>query len=150
MTTRTPHAATMLVSTFMLTAALSAAACGDSSPTTPTTTPPTPTPTMLAVFADPGSSFSTSDVRDAQDRIVRFDTPSNSLVWSADGRMFTGYPVMDTYYVRADKFFQIRFGSQNGEKRAYFTEAGRGTLCAVQVVGSALVITATDLPVPSS
>jgi hypothetical protein len=105
---------------------------------------------MLAVFADPGSSFSTSDVRDAQDRIVRFDTPSNSLVWSADGRMFNGYPVLDTYYIRTDKFFQIRFGTQNGEKRAYFTEAGRGTLCTIQVAGSGLVITATDLPVPSS
>ena len=30
----------------------------------------------------------------------------------------------------------------------YFTEAGRGTLCDIAVVGGALVISATDEPVP--
>jgi hypothetical protein len=105
---------------------------------------------MLAVFKDPASSFSTSDVRDGQGRVVRFDIPTSSLVWTADGRMFTGYPVLDTHYIRADKFFQVRFGTNNGEQRAYFTEAGRGTLCDIQVVGAGVVITATDLPVPKS
>ena len=105
---------------------------------------------MLAVFKDPASSFSTSDVRDGQGRVVRFDIPTNSLVWTADGRMFTGYPVLDTYYIRADKFFQVRFGTNNGEQRAYFTEAGRGTLCDIQAVGSGVVITPTDLPVPKT
>ena len=160
MTTTTRHAAPPLMIMFMLTAVLSAGACGGggSTPTAPTAanpttpTPPTPpaTPTMLAVFKDPASSFSTSDVRDAQGRVVRFDIPTNSLVWTADGRMFTGYPVLDTYYIRLDKFFQVRFGTNNGEQRAYFTEAGRGTLCDIQVVGSGVVITATDLPVPKT
>ena len=157
--TTTQHAATPLMSMFMLTAVLSAGACGGggSSPTAPSPTAassPNPTapatPTMLAVFKDPASSFSTSDVRDAQGRVVRFDVPTNSLVWTADGRMFTGFPVLDTNYIRADKFFQVRFGTNNGEQRAYFTEAGRGTLCDIQVVGAGVVITATDLPVPKS
>ena len=64
--------------------------------------------------------------------------------------MFTGFPVLDTYFVRSDKFFQVRFGTSNGERRAYFTEAGRGTLCNVQVVGTGVSITPTDLPVPNS
>ena len=158
--TTTRHAATPLMSMVLLTAVLGAGACGGggSSPTAPSaptaTAAPTPTtpatPTMLAVFKDPASSFSTSDVRDAQGRVVRFDIPTNSLVWTADGRMFTGYPVLDTYYIRNDKFFQVRFGTKNGEQRAYFTEAGRGTLCDIQAVGSGVVITPTDLPVPKT
>ena len=158
--TTSRHAATPLMSMFMLTAVLSAGACGGggSSPTAPSAptaqsapnpTPPA-TPTMLAVFKDPASPFSTSDVRDGQGRVVRFDIPTNSLVWTADGRMFTGYPVLDTHYIRADKFFQVRFGTNNGEQRAYFTEAGRGTLCDIQAVGTGVVITPTDLPVPKT
>ena len=130
-------------------------ACGGgSSSSSPATTPsptPTPTPTpVLAVFMDPTSSFSTSDVRDVQDQIVRFDTASSSLVWALDGRTFTGFPVLDTYYIRADKFFQVRFGTKNGERRAYFTEAVRGTICDIEVVGGTLSITPTDVTVPAS
>ena len=50
-------------------------------------------PLVLAVFRDPASAFSTIDVRDVQDQIVRFDTVANSLIWAADGRSFPGYPV---------------------------------------------------------
>lgn len=69
-----------------------AAACGgsDSTPTTPTTpTPPPLTQVQLAVFSDPESNFTTSDVRDVQGQIVRFDITSSSLIWAADGRSST-------------------------------------------------------------
>src|SRR5262245_43741900 len=87
---------------------------------TPNPTPtPTPTPTepVLAMFRDPASSFSTWDVREVQDQVVQFDTVSNSLIWATDGRRFTGYPVVDAYFIRSDKNFQIRFGTKNGERR---------------------------------
>ena len=138
--------------TLVLLLALGTIACGgDSSPSTsPTTpTPSSPTPTMIAVFADPTSSLSTQDVRDVQDQIVRFDIPSNSLVW-IDNRMFSGFPVLDSYFIRSDRFFQVRFGSVNGQRRAYFTEAVRGTICDVEMVGSGVVVTSTDVTVPNS
>jgi hypothetical protein len=89
-------------------------------------------------------------VRDAQEQIVQFDTASNSLIWTADGRKFSGFPVLDSYFVRADRFFQVRFGTRNGERRAYFTEAVRGTICDVEIVGGGAIINPTDQQVPNS
>jgi hypothetical protein len=120
-------------------------ACGGSGPT-PTPTP-TPTEVRLAVFSDPASSFSTSDVRDVQEQIVRFNTVDNSLIWAADGRSFMGYPVSGNF-IRADHGFQVRFGTKDGERRAYFTETATATLCDIEVVGSALVISPTSVKVP--
>jgi hypothetical protein len=127
-----------------------AGGCGDS-PTTPTPTPtPTPAPVVLAVFADtaPGSTFSTTDVRDVQNQIVRIDRTSSSLIWVADGRMFAGFPVSGSYFLRADQAFQVRFGLEAGERRAYFTETVRGTICDINVVNGVLQILPTDTPVP--
>ena len=59
-----------------------ASGCGGSSGATPTPPPP---PVQLAVFADPmPSSLTTSNVRDAQEEIVRFDLTSGSLIWAAE------------------------------------------------------------------
>jgi hypothetical protein len=128
-----------------------AVACGGSS-SSPTQTP-TPTPTqevVAATFSDPASSFSTADVRDVQDQIMRFDTASSSLVWMTTGQRFAGYPVIDGLFIRADKFFRVRFGTKNGERRAYFTEAVRGTLCDVEVSNGVVNITPTDVLVPGT
>ena len=91
---------------------IAAAACGGSSspPTAPSNPAPAPAPPtsqlQLAVFSDPASSFTTSDVRDAQEQIVRFDTASGSLIWVVDGRSFQGFPVTGNH-IRADQFFQV-------------------------------------------
>jgi hypothetical protein len=133
-----------------------AVACGSSSPSSTVAPTPTPTPTpppaapVLAMFTDPSSSFSTADVRDVQEQIMQFDTASNSMIWTISGQRFSGYPVIDGYFIRGDKFFQVQFGTKNGERHAYFTEAVRGTICDVEVSGGALVITPTDTPVPNS
>jgi hypothetical protein len=133
------------------------AGCGgsDSAPTAPSTTtqPPTqppPAPVQLAMFSDPASSFSTSDVRDVQDvpeQIVRFDVASNSLIWKADGRTFPGYPVSGNF-VAEDKHFQVRFGTKDGERRAYFTETASATICDIAVSGGQLSISPTNVKVP--
>jgi hypothetical protein len=63
------------------------AGCGsESAPTTPSTPTrsPQPGPVQLAMFSDPASSFTTSDVRDVQEQIVRFDVTSNSPICAAD------------------------------------------------------------------
>jgi hypothetical protein len=118
------------------------------SPTPPTSTP-SPAPVQLAVFSDPASSFMTSDVRDVQEQIVRFDTANNAPIWAGDGRSFSGFPVSGNF-IRADKNFQVRFGTKDGERRAYFTETSSGTLCDVEIVGGQLVINPTNVRVPGS
>src|SRR5262245_32285032 len=127
-----------------------AAGCGSSS-TTPSATPSSPSPpqVQLAVFHDPSSSFTTSDVRDVQGPIVRFDLAANSLIWAADGRSFSGYAV-DGNFIRSDHAFQVRFGTDAGERRAYFTETVKGTICDIEVTGGQLVLTSTDVMVPGS
>ena len=125
--------------------------CGGSGRTsTAPSTSPTPQPEVrLAIFSDPASNFSTSDVRDVEEQIVRFDTVSNSLIWAADGRSFPGFPVSDNF-IRQDRHFQVRFGSKDGERRAYFTETETGTICDINVVGNQLVISPTTVRMPGS
>jgi len=130
------------------------AGCGGSgsaptTPTTPTTPAQPPGPVQLVVFRDPDSTFSTSDVRDLQDQIVRFDMTSNSLIWAADDRSFQGYPVSGNF-MRADRAFQVRFGTKDGERRAYFTETVATTICDIEIVGGQLVISPTSVKVPGN
>ena len=64
-----------------------------------------------------------------------------------DGRAFAGYPVSGNF-IRQDHGFQVVFGSENGERRAYFTETGPGTICDIEVVSGQLLITPTSERVP--
>jgi hypothetical protein len=122
---------------------------GSSAPATTTPTSPAPLPVQLATFTDSASGFSTTDVRDVQDQVVRFDTANNALIWAVDGHSFSGFPVSGNF-VRGDKFFQVRFGVKDGERRAYFTEAVATTLCDVEVVNGQLSITPTTVHVPGT
>src|SRR5262249_9310669 len=126
------------------------AGCGSSS-TTPATAPSSPSPpqVQLAVFHAPSSTFATSDVRDVQGQIVRFDLATNSLIWAVDGRSFSGYAI-DGNFIRSDHAFQVRFGTDEGERRAYFTETVKGTICDIEVTGGQLVLTSTNVMVPGS
>lgn len=132
----------------VLMAALPACSDSPSTPTAPTPTP-TPVPLQLVEFVDSATGFSTSDVRDVQGQIVRFDRANNALIWAADGRSFPGYPV-DGDFVRSDRFFQVRFGTEDGARRAYFTETVNTTICDVEIVGNAVVISATSVTVPGT
>ena len=128
--------------------------CGGSgsTPTGNSTPSPTPGPVVLAMFTDPVSGFSTSDVRDVQGEIVRFDRTSNSLIWVADGRAFPGYPISGNFIGEnsiPDKF-QVRFGIENGERRAYFTETATAKVCDVVVVNGAVTIFPTNVTVPGT
>ncbi len=130
---------------------LGIAACGGSgSVVAPPPPPPQPpAPVQLVVFRDPDSNFTTSDIRDVQDQIVRFDMTSNALIWAADGRSFQGYPVSGNF-LRADRAFQVRFGTKDGERRAYFTETVATTICDIEIVGGQLVISPTSVKVPGN
>jgi hypothetical protein len=131
-----------------------AGGCGSSSSPAPAPTPnptPTPTPTpqapVIAQFNEPGTTFTTPDIRDVDEQIVQFDTANNALIWKADGRSFPGYPVSGLF-IRADRAFQVRFGTKDGERRAYFTETVATTICDIQIVNGVLTILPTNVPVP--
>lgn len=122
---------------------------------------PQPTPIRLAAFTDPAAGFSTPDVRDAQEQIVRFNT-ADELIWTADDTRFPGFPVSGNV-VTADKVcrfctFQVRFGTKDGERRAYLTwtdetghfEGHPPTIFDIEVVSGQLVITGTNVPVPGT
>jgi hypothetical protein len=119
--------------------------------------PRPPQPVVVRVFTDPASGFASSDVRDVQDQIVRFNT-ANELIWAADGARFPGYPAREDQ-VRGpgeNDWFQVRFGSKNGERRLYLGWSDDFCHCPgytpsvidVEIVDGRVVFTATDVPVP--
>lgn len=101
----------------------------------------------LAVFADPDSDFSTSDVWDVDEEIVRFDATAKTLIWAADGSVFDDWNV-DGNFLGPTQFFQVRFGTQDGDRRAYFTETVAATICDIRIDNGQLRISATSVTVP--
>jgi hypothetical protein len=133
--------------------AVQVAACGSSgSPISPSPSPqPTPT-ASLVTFTDPASAFSTTDVRDQQDQIIRFNT-AEELIWVADGGRFPGYRAMGNF-VRFDSYYEVVFVTRDGERRAYFTVHGHGPtdpnrVCDIEVVNGRLIINETSVPLCS-
>lgn len=105
--------------------------------------------TNLVVFFDPDSEFSTTDVRDVEDEIVRFDGAAKAIIWVADDLVFDeGVWEIDGNFLRVGRPFQVRFGTVDGERRAYFTETGPATICDISVVQGQLRIAATSVLVP--
>jgi hypothetical protein len=97
----------------------------------------------------PGSDLHLLDFRRARcgwaDRAVRQGVEFADL--ALDNRSFSGYPV-DGNFIGASRSFQVRFGTENGEQRAYFTETAATTICDIQVSGGQLLILPTNKTVP--
>ena len=120
------------------------------------------TPTLI-VFTEPGTGFSTSEVRDVQEQVLQINT-ANELIWTADGTRPSGIPgrpllLSGVSYIvgkicAEGCAFEVRFGTKNGERRAYLTadygHDNPGTLVDVEVSGGALVVTRTSIFVPGS
>ena len=110
---------------------------------------PDGTSSTLAVFVDPDTTFSTSDVRDVDEEIVQFDPTAKTLIWVADGTAFgEGSWEVNDVFLGFGGGFQVRFGTKNGERRAYFTETGPATICDISVQGGELLISPTGTLVP--
>lgn len=100
----------------------------------------------FAIFVDPETGVRLQDVRDADREIVHFDIQSQAMVSAASGDAVSGW-VTDGNDLRWDRggSFRVRFGSEAGEGRAYFTEAGPGTICNLSISGpDQLSISATS------
>jgi hypothetical protein len=91
------------------------------------------TPGVVA-FRDPGSSFVTTDVYDATREIVRFDAERQAMVSAATGDSVSGW-MTDGNDLGPFGSFRVRFGTEGGERRAYFTETGNGTICNIVLSG---------------
>ena len=95
------------------------AGCNLASPSpVPPTQPPSTESGALAVFMDRTTGFSTSDVPDADDQILRFNS-NGELIWLDGETRFDGY-IADGQVITADRvcdacYFFVRFGTRDGE-----------------------------------
>jgi hypothetical protein len=140
---------------------LAAAGCGGADRSLPTAPSPTLIATVgatnaLVTFTDQRSGFSTSDVRDAQEQIVQFST-TGELIWRADGRTLPGYAVQGKSIPAEASCacsLVVRFGVQNGERRAYLTadygHDNPGTLVDLEITGDKLTVSRTTLFAPGT
>src|SRR6187431_3173733 len=134
-------------------------ACGESSPVAPSQPPPAQVPAAptLVEFIDDATGFKTFDLRDAQNQIVQVSS-NRELIWTADGTRLPGYRATShafndgrRYYFIEGKIceagcaFEVRFGTEDGERRAYLTvdygHDNPGTVVDVEVIGGALQVT---------
>lgn len=121
--------------------------------------PPNPGP--LVVFTDPLTGLTTSDVRDAHGHVVQFTT-GNELIW-IDGTHLPGHEVDGPGHrlhsnnppeSSCQCWLVVRFGASDGERRAYMTadvgHSNPGTVVDLEITGTALVVSWTDLFPPGT
>src|SRR5262249_30836170 len=119
-------------------------------------------PNQLIVFKDPLTGLSTSDVRDAQDHVVQFTT-SGELVWTAEGTRPPGHFVSGPGYqgsrdapgeLSCQCWLVVRFGTNNGERRAYLTadyiHFNPRTAVALEIASGSLIVRRTDVFLPGT
>ena len=152
---------------------LGVVACGaysDSATTAPSplptapSPPPAPTAPTLITFSESSTGFSTSEVRDVQEQVLQINT-AGELIWTHDGTRLPGYrversaPYPDVSYITGricaeGCAFEVRFGTKDGERRAYLTvdygHDNPGTLVDVEVAAGALVVTRTTVFAPGT
>lgn len=105
----------------------------------------------FADFTDPDdTAFRTSDVFDVDGDIVRFNTETDAIVWAEDGTEYQPGSWTVNGNLLAGGGFQVRFGTESGVKKAYFTETGPATICQIQVFGASIIISATNVQVPQN
>jgi len=90
---------------------------------------------------------------------MQFNT-AGELVWTPDGTRFPGYiadgRVITATNICAGCFFFVRFGTHDGERRAYLTWSAAvtadrpATLLDVTVAGGVLSVHDTDIVVPDA
>jgi hypothetical protein len=91
----------------------------------------------FSVFVDMSTGYATDAVHDADREVVHFDAALGAMVSDATGDAVGGWSVMgsDLRWTGIGVAFRVRFGTEAGERRAYFTEAGPGTICDLNLVG---------------
>lgn len=101
----------------------------------PASEPATQPDPALVRFVDPATGLETHEVHDANRDIVHFDRERGAMVWAASGDTVSGWTTtgVDLDWDRSGVAFRVRFGTENGERRAYFTETDAGTICDLDI-----------------
>ena len=103
-------------------------------------------------FRDDAGAFETHEVHDANREVVRFHATDHAMVAALDGTSVSGWTATgnDLAWDINPVAFRVLFGSEDGERRAYFTETRTGTICDLRITGpDQLSIFATDEPPPN-
>ncbi len=64
----------------------------------------------------------------------------------ADGTTDSGWDINGNLLLGG--FFTVAFGTENGQRGAYFTETAMATICNIRVDNGDIRISATNTPVP--
>lgn len=103
--------------------------------------------TEFSLFTDPMGTFSTTHVRDVDGETIRFRVSNQSIVYQDGTEYQAGSWPVNGNFVGGNSFL-IRFGTEEGERRAYFTETGPATICDFQVTPTTFSIFPTQVTVP--
>ena len=95
-------------------------------------------PAAFVPFLDEATDFQALDVHDATRDIVRFDATLGAMVSLDGSTMVPGWAVTGNAlrWVRSGVAFRVRFGTELGERRAFFTEDAAGTICDLRLYGT--------------
>jgi hypothetical protein len=102
---------------------------------------------VLATFMDDSTGFLTDTVFDADREVIHFDVGRRAMIDAATGEAVGGWSVADEEldWTGSGVAFRVRFGSEDGERRAFFTEREPGTICNLRFQGAgALFISGTN------
>lgn len=120
-------------------------------PMQPAADPASPAGGTFTVFTDASTGFTTNAVHDVDREVVHFDPELEAMVWAATGDAVSGWTTSaaDLSWSRSGVAFQVRFGTEQGERRAYFTETRTGTICNLDIdAPEDLSISGTNEPPP--
>jgi hypothetical protein len=89
----------------------------------------------FVTFVEPSSGFETQSVRDADRDVVHFDLENGAMIWSENSDEVSGWATEgnDLHWDRSGVAFRVRFGSEAGVRRAFFTETDAGTICDLEI-----------------
>ena len=76
-------------------------------------------------------------------------TPAaTTIIWAATGEAFNAGSWNVNGLFLAGGGFQVRFGTKNGQRRAYSTETIPATICNISLGCGSVCIFPTNVPVP--
>jgi hypothetical protein len=101
----------------------------------------------FSLFTDPDTDFSTTRVRDIDGETVRFRISNKAIVYQDGTEYQEGQWTVTGNFVGGVSF-QVRFGTEDGVRQAYFTETGPATICDFVVTETAFSIFPTAETVP--